>query len=296
LNQPVFEREVGVSVGFPGVDELPTNVARGAPDLRHRFYLRVIPRLWLVVGASLVLTALAAFIYLARHSDIIRDATEARRPDGKRPYSLARSQMAFWFFLVVASYFFLWVVTGDKDTLTASVLGLIGISAGTALGAAIVDAGNKPDPNETPRLPNVDLSQPRRKIAATLNQLALDAEGELANAERARASIAPTDTAQLAANDEQQRVLRGKIEDLRRRADYFEWPPWKGLMYDLLGERNLISFHRFQIFVWTVVLGVIFCTSVYKELAMPEFSATLLGLMGISAGTYIGFKLPQARG
>jgi hypothetical protein len=29
---------------------------------------------------------------------------------------------------------------------------------------------------------------------------------------------------------------------------------------------------------------------VYNELAMPEFSATLLGLLGITAGTYIGFK------
>ena len=28
-----------------------------------------------------------------------------------------------------------------------------------------------------------------------------------------------------------------------------------------------------------------------SELAMPQFSATLLGLLGISAGTYVGFKL-----
>jgi hypothetical protein len=26
---------------------------------------------------------------------------------------------------------------------------------------------------------------------------------------------------------------------------------------------------------------------------MPEFSATMLALMGISSGTYIGFKLPM---
>ena len=28
---------------------------------------------------------------------------------------------------------------------------------------------------------------------------------------------------------------------------------------------------------------------------MPDFSATLLGLMGLSSGTYVGFKMP-ARG
>jgi len=26
---------------------------------------------------------------------------------------------------------------------------------------------------------------------------------------------------------------------------------------------------------------------------MPDFSTTLLGLMGISAGTYVGFKIPN---
>jgi hypothetical protein len=29
------------------------------------------------------------------------------------------------------------------------------------------------------------------------------------------------------------------------------------------------------------------------DLLMPEFNATLLTLMGISSGTYIGFQLPQ---
>jgi hypothetical protein len=49
-------------------------------------------------------------------------------------------------------------------------------------------------------------------------------------------------------------------------------------------------------FVWTLVLGVIFCVSVYNSLEMPEFSATLLGLMGISSGTYLGFKVPEKQG
>jgi hypothetical protein len=29
---------------------------------------------------------------------------------------------------------------------------------------------------------------------------------------------------------------------------------------------------------------------------MPDFGVTLLGLMGISSGTYVGFKFPQAPG
>jgi hypothetical protein len=67
------------------------------------------------------------------------------------------------------------------------------------------------------------------------------------------------------------------------------------VLYDLLAKNNQISFHRFQIFVWTLILGIMFAVNVYNELAMPEFSATLLGLLGISAGTYIGFKIPETK-
>ena len=63
----------------------------------------------------------------------------------------------------------------------------------------------------------------------------------------------------------------------------------------LLAENNRISFHRFQIFVWTLILGITFVANVYNELAMPEFGATLLGLLGISAGMYVGFKLSETK-
>jgi hypothetical protein len=60
-----------------------------------------------------------------------------------------------------------------------------------------------------------------------------------------------------------------------------------------MSDQTGISLHRFQMFVWTLVLGVIFIASVYRSLEMPEFSAGLLGLMGISSGTYLGFKVPE---
>ncbi|HKV39453.1 MAG TPA: hypothetical protein VJX67_09585, partial [Blastocatellia bacterium] len=41
--------------------------------------------------------------------------------------------------------------------------------------------------------------------------------------------------------------------------------------------------------------GVIFCVEVYKNLSMPQFDPTLLALMGISAGTYLGFKFPEGQ-
>ena len=52
-----------------------------------------------------------------------------RRKANRKPFSLGRTQMAFWFFLVITSYVFIWMVTGDVNTITGTVLGLIGISA-----------------------------------------------------------------------------------------------------------------------------------------------------------------------
>jgi hypothetical protein len=45
---------------------------------------------------------------------------------------------------------------------------------------------------------------------------------------------------------------------------------------------------------WTIILGLVFVASVWSNFTMPDFSATLLGLMGISSGTYVGFKLSSS--
>jgi hypothetical protein len=172
LNKPGFHRKVVVSVGFDNGEEIhsqlipdeTTKTTKKFEELQKKralislsdkraleenerqqkvererlldqqFYLTIIPKFSTAIGLTVILGALIAFLALARYTHIIRDPAAPRRPDGKRPYSLARGQMAFWFFLVIASYFFLWIVTGAMDTLNASVLALIGISAGTAIG------------------------------------------------------------------------------------------------------------------------------------------------------------------
>lgn len=63
---------------------------------------------------------------------------------------------------------------------------------------------------------------------------------------------------------------------------------------DLLSDSDGISFHRFQMFVWTIVLGSVFIQKVCATLIMPDFDAQLLGLMGVASGTYLGFKIPAA--
>jgi hypothetical protein len=71
-------------------------------------------------------------------------------------------------------------------------------------------------------------------------------------------------------------------------------PQTRGFFRDILCDSNgTAGLHRFQIVVWTIVLGVIFLVSVVMDLSMPVFSTTLLATMGISAGTYLGFKFPE---
>jgi len=58
-------------------------------------------------------------------------------------------------------------------------------------------------------------------------------------------------------------------------------------------DRGAVALERLQVIVWTLVLSGVFLTSVIWDLTMPDFNTTLLALMGISSGTYLGFRLPH---
>jgi len=208
-----YAHSIDVSVGSDTQFAVPSSAT---------FDLEVIPSLQFRVFIGLIALALAIFIYLCRNTSLIRSGTHP--VPHERPYSLSLFQMSFWFFLVIAAYVFMWLINDELDTITDSVLGLIGIGAATALGAALID---------------------KNKTAPQPDQ--------------------PGGTSQ-------------------------------GFLHDVMSDPTGVSLHRFQMFVWTLVLGVIFIGSVYKNLEMPEFSATLLGLMGISSGTYLGFKVPEKQG
>lgn len=253
-------RELSISVGADPSRPIPTAV--------ESFPLAVIHGGELAVFLVLLVAALVAFFAAARRTDLLRDRAAEVPPGALRPYSLARCQMACWFFLVVAAYVFIWLAIAELDTITPSVLALIGIGSGTALGAGLIDAQKKQSREEA----EAELGQVRTALAAPPAAEAAAAAPVLQVARQVQA-------ARLA-----QRVndLQGVVKGGSR-----------GFARDILWDGGGLSLHRFQIVVWTLVLGAIFVASVYAELAMPEFSATLLGLMGISSGTYLGFKFPE---
>lgn len=224
LGRPTGQlRDVRVNVGTSDQFFIPTDVTE--------FQLFLVPRFALYVFLVVFVAFLILFARLAQRSNIIR-APMGPPGGGVPPYSLSRFQLAFWFILVVAGYFLVWTVTGELDTITQSILALIGIGSGTALGAALIDT-----PNVTKQ--NTDTAPPP-----------------------------PPPPAQ---------ASRGFLTDI---------------LSDPVGG---VSIQRFQMFVWTLILGIIFVVSVYRDLSMPQFNATLLGLMGISSGTYLGFKFPEKK-
>ena len=235
-----FKRPTEVSVGLENGYALPTDIKVPATDLKHQFMLVRIDQFWFIVCLVLLVAVLVFLLFLAWYSELLRDLgpvppTDSdpnaswwktwwrdRKKRKHKPYSLARFQMAFWFFMLITSFLFIWLITGASDTITGSALALIGIGAGTALGAAAIDVTKEGDGANRP----ISVSQ--------------------------------------------------------------------GFLTDVLSDRvNGISFHRFQMLVWTLVLGILFIYSVWYRLSMPEFSGTLLALLGISSGTYLGFKIPE---
>lgn len=288
-----FKRNVPVTVRQEGVKVQGNAMAP----------LIVINSLWFWIFVVVFAVAIILFWRLASISDIIREPgpqpggiDENKKPN-RKPYSLARTQMAFWFFIVTISYVFIWMVTSDLSNLTPSVLALIGISAATGLSSASVDS--------------IKLSELKNKIRSLKNKKRNDE----AEKEKLQNEINTLDTSinatpappnkdeKIAARAVKQAELVSKEKEIKQvdqesqeLNDAAKTEPSIDFISDILSDDNGISFHRFQMFAWTLVLIFIFISQVCNYLAMPDFDTTLLALMGISGGTYVGFKLPKQQG
>ena len=201
---------------------------------------------------------IALVFFLLAYWWLARNPT-ALRNERNGVYSLGKSQMAFWGLMVLLSFVGVWCMTGTMERIPAQVLVLLGISGATGLGAVVIGASKEAKAK-------TDLDDELRKLQA--EQLALGAQFPAASA--ARLAQVPRDIAALAVR-----------------------PASKGFLLDLCSDGDGLSFHRLQTVIWTLVLGVIFVRSVAQVMSMPEFQDNLLVLMGISSGTYLGFKFPE---
>lgn len=274
LYDPITLRyeELRVSVGRGGERPLPRMPAANMKVKLDKIYVDWFT--WLLF-TLLGLVTVGMFV-AGRRTDMLRDGP-ALGPI-RQTYSLARAQMAWWFVLILLAYVFVWLITGDRDTIPASLLGLMGISAVTAVAAVAMDPGT---------------GSRAESLRASLDSDIASIDASLARIAASKAANPTLEPVLEKKRAEQQRardVLVARAASLTAVVPSRGW--WRDLVTD---DRGGVALDRVQILVWTIVLGMIFLSSVALELTMPEFSGTMLALMGISSGTYIGFKLPATK-
>lgn len=321
-----YRNPMAVRIGVRlGTEESVLNSAV-MPNAVHpnQRFIYLLWRPWrLAIAVAIVVVAIVCFIRLAGPSDILRDPDAPFRPDGCRQYSLARSQMAFWFFLVIAAYLFLWVVTLRTDTLNGTALALVGIGAATALGSVAVTQvfrSGKPKTPEVatqlfyttrmdPQTKSVDSTndyagrrheslEARRQHLKTLLDEARKVQADKTDLAKIRRTEALSDASLVPAAEELEKEAAESAalaEKYSYHLQYLSWATWRQMLEDWLTDGEKVTLHRFQMIVWTIVLGFIFVVRTLDTLEMAEFSDTLLALLGISSGTYLGFKVPEVQ-
>jgi len=204
-----------------------------------QFYFRIFSHGSVLAVLGVYLLAFIVFWRFSGAPNLLRDPDAPLR-SGRHMFSLSRCQLAWWFFVILAAWGFLFVITHSPDTLSQTALILLGIGGGTALSGALAS-------NLKNRLRDEDA----KKFS----------EVELDIAKRPRGF----------------------------RTGVGAW------LYDILSDTDTVGFHRFQLIVWNVVLGGVFLFWTWNDFAMPEFNATLLALLGLSAATFVGMKMAASQ-
>jgi hypothetical protein len=273
---------VKVSVGIEGQAEKGSKASLTIVRMRGRGWVFLF-----------VITAMGLLYWWAANKGAFSDRGVLNNaPGAKHAISLARVQMGWWFFLVVAAFFYIWITMGYLPEIPASVLGLIGIASGTALGATVIDS-NKRENRTGETLQGLDEIASLRKQKENLEDAlkTLTAAYHTKTDKQKHADELNDKQNQINALDKQIQIKEKAVE-LNSQQQYAMTTTGFWLR-DMLSDANGVSFHRLQMVIWTVVLGIVFFDEVAASLSIPVFDESLLALMGISAGTYLGFKLPE---
>ncbi len=253
----IFYRPVGVALGTAdkGIESSIAKLPRG-------FRLVVVPKNWkMVVSIVLAFCVVFAIVALGVKTNLLKDSSAQA---DTAPYSLGKVQWAWWMILILYAYLAIGLVTWDYyNIFSATALWLLGISTGTALGSIV--------------------------IGSTQVSVAESEREKLKQEEAALGTGAGQQGGQAAPAAQRLQQVTNRIveldKSLARRS--------KNFLQDIVSDEHGVSLHRFQAVVWTIVLGFVFFIGVWNDKSMPDFSATLLALMGISGGSYLAFKVRE---
>jgi hypothetical protein len=271
---PFGEQKLRVGVGYLG------QVSYVTPNEALPFRVRSPLEITLVIIGGLLLFSLSLVVVL--RSSMVREAGT------NTAFSLGKSQMAFWGLLVAFCFLGVWIVSRRMERIPLQTLILIGISSATGLSSVLISQGKRSDA----QIKKTKLESDKANLAAETEPLL---QKKIANSQ---AQQTPESQAQGVVIDKQlndfsarRSELDQALSDQTLRA---KPPKTSGKWFvDVISDANGPSFYRFQVVLWTLILGIVFIWSVANEFSMPEFDTTLLILMGISNGTYLGFKIPE---
>lgn len=172
---------------------------------------------------------------------------------GQQSYSFARTQLAWWTFLILISFISVVFLSGKIPTLDQSTLILLGIGSLTTISARVIDINDTQNYNQA-----------------------------------TAAASAPDSTSP-------------------QPAPLVQSNPKQNFLIDILSDKNGVSVHRFQAFMFNLVFGLWFIYQTLVNLknistydlqpaidaAIPIFSQNNLILLGISAGVYTSLKAAE---
>jgi hypothetical protein len=269
----------------------------GSPLTAASFEFEVIG-FWRLVAALVAVIAVISLVWgHARTRTTLRDSYLPQIAPSQQTYSLARWQMAFWFTLIFAAFVCLFVVLWDTNTITSQALMLMGISGTTALAAVEIDS-IKDSPADAA---NRGLQALGLKTYADVRRVQQEIDSRKAEL-AGLPSESPHDGQvkhgkQASPVEQRRRQLQTEIQDRDNilRTYFAKIHPFltQGWFKDITTDINGTAIHRLQAVCWTLALGAVFVITVYRTLAMPDFNANLLTLMGISSAGYVGFKYPE---
>jgi hypothetical protein len=205
-----------------------------------------------------ILILFISYYWMVKYTRMLHDADT-------NLYSLGKSQMAFWGLLVLLTFIGVWLLNGTMERIPPQALILLGISAATGLSAVVIEKSQN------------------SSIQTAIDELRK--KEQLLQTEKAVKTTSFSAESQYHLNEIPNKITSLTVQLSSGRSNGF----WR----DICDDGNGLSFHRLQVVGWTLILGVVFVRHVTEVMSMPEFSETLLTLMGISNATYLGFKIPE---
>ena len=229
---------------------------------------------------------LALVIYLQKKYCIVCNNC----PTHPKPYSFSRSQLVWWTFIIFSVFISIIIATGKIPTFDNSTLILLGIGSLTTVSARLIDI------NDTA---NFDAAN-----AAAANQAPVATPA----AAPPVVPAAPADTADQAAPATPPAIPAPATTPAPAATPKLaQYITRHNFLLDILSDKNSISIHRLQAFIFNLVFGFWFIYSSFENIkgigiasaqsqidaVIPIITSNNLILLGVSAGLYTTLKTTE---